>query len=145
MKRVLLSTLAFVFVLSVGFVAIQDAEIKFQEESWDFGKVKEGVQATHVFEFTNTGDKGLLLNKVQPSCGCTASDHTKEVIKPGETGYVKAIYNSKGRVGIFTKSIKVHYANEDGSNPREMTLTIKGNVLAAESDNQSPVIVKPRN
>ena len=145
MKKLLFSTLAVVFIMTAGFTSVQDATIKFDEESWDFGTFKEGVQATHVFEFTNTGDKGLLISRVQPSCGCTVSDHTKEVVKPGDKGYVKAVYNSKGRVGVFTKSITVHYSNEDGSNPRQLTLSIKGTVLAAETDNQSPVIVKPNN
>ncbi|NBW33258.1 MAG: DUF1573 domain-containing protein, partial [Cytophagia bacterium] len=29
--------------------------IKFKSENHDFGKIKEGVQATHEFEFVNTG------------------------------------------------------------------------------------------
>ncbi|MFM7910913.1 MAG: DUF1573 domain-containing protein, partial [Bacteroidota bacterium] len=54
--------LSFALALGLGFSAMaQTTEtkakpaIKFKAETYDFGKIKEGVQATHEFEFTNTG------------------------------------------------------------------------------------------
>jgi hypothetical protein len=37
-------------------------------------EITEGTYATFVFNFTNVGDKPLLLKDVRPSCGCTASN-----------------------------------------------------------------------
>jgi len=101
---------------------------KFKAESHDFGKIKEGVQATHEFEFTNTGKGPLIISNVAASCGCTTPDWTREPIAPGKTGKIKAVYNSQGRPGQFTKQVTVT------SNAEEATkvLTISGLVEKVE-------------
>ncbi|MEY4274872.1 MAG: hypothetical protein RL638_1820, partial [Bacteroidota bacterium] len=67
----------------------------------------EGTQATYSFEFTNTGKAPVVISNVQPSCGCTTPEWTREPIMPGKTGKVTASYNSTGRPGNFNKSITV--------------------------------------
>jgi hypothetical protein len=52
----------------------------------DYGTVKANSDGNRVFTFTNTGDKPLILSNVQPGCGCTASEWTKEPIIPGKSG-----------------------------------------------------------
>ncbi len=49
----------------------------------------------------------LVIERVQPSCGCTAPDWTKEPIAPGKTGMVKATYGTQGRPGHFEKTMTV--------------------------------------
>ncbi|MDQ4141177.1 MAG: DUF1573 domain-containing protein [Bacteroidota bacterium] len=102
--------------------------IKFEKETHDFGTVAEGVQATYEFKFKNTGNQPVVISNVQPSCGCTTPDWTKEPILPGKSGMVKAVYNSAGRPGAFHKSITV---TSNASNPTQ-ALFIKGTV--AEPD-----------
>lgn len=82
-------------------------EIQFDEESHEFGNIKEGTMATYEFKFKNTGKEPLILTNVQASCGCTTPTWTREPIAPGKTGVVTAIYNSNGRPGSFSKSITV--------------------------------------
>jgi hypothetical protein len=36
----------------------------FDEEAYDFGPVSDVDTIEHIFEFTNTGDKELLIEKV---------------------------------------------------------------------------------
>lgn len=107
MKRIVLLTL--VLVIS-GMMMAQQSEpaISWAKTVHDFGTFNEadGVQ-TAIFEFTNTGDKPLFLTNVKASCGCTATDYTKEPVQPGAKGYVKASYNPKNRPGKFTKQITV--------------------------------------
>ncbi|MFM7913477.1 MAG: DUF1573 domain-containing protein, partial [Bacteroidota bacterium] len=121
--------LSFAIALGFGFSAMaQTTEtkdkpaFKFKAETHDFGKIKEGVQATHEFEFTNTGKGPLIISNVAASCGCTTPDWTREPIPPGKTGKIKAIYNSQGRPGQFTKQVTVT------SNASEATkvLTLSG-------------------
>ncbi len=102
--------------------------IKFKSENHDFGNIKEGVQATHEFEFVNTGKGALIISNVAASCGCTTPDWTREPIAPGKTGKIKAVYNSQGRPGQFTKQVTVT------SNAAEATkvLTISGLVEKVE-------------
>jgi len=73
----------------------------------------------------NTGKEPLIIQRVQPSCGCTTPDWTKEPIAPGKTGMVKASYGTQGRPGHFEKSLTVF------SNAGTKMLTIKGTVEKA--------------
>ncbi|NUM32801.1 MAG: DUF1573 domain-containing protein [Bacteroidetes bacterium] len=82
----------------------------------DFGKIKEdGGKVKAVFTFKNTGNADLYILKVEPSCGCTLGEYTKEPIPPGKTGTVTAIFNPKNQVGIIDKTVGVytnaHYAS----------------------------------
>ncbi len=105
------SFLLFVFAtsLSIGVFAQQSGPaISWTTTVHDFGTFKEeaGLQ-TYNFEFVNTGNEALYLTNVRVSCGCTATDYTKEPIQPGSKGFVSASYNPAGRPGKFNKSITV--------------------------------------
>lgn len=105
----------------------QTSAIKFEKTTFDFGTIKEekGV-VTGVFKFKNTGKYDVQILSVRPSCGCTTSEYTKEPVKPGETGVVKATYDPARRPGVFNKSIAVTTNDQNSPN---VTLFIKGNVL----------------
>jgi hypothetical protein len=60
-----------------------------------------------VYNFTNTGSEPLLIQNVQPSCGCTTPEWSNKPIVPGGKGYIKATFDPAGRPGTFTKSINV--------------------------------------
>ncbi|MDZ7900650.1 MAG: DUF1573 domain-containing protein [Arcicella sp.] len=131
MKK-LLFVFAFLFVATF---ANAQGVIKFTKETHEFGKIEEGVQATHTFEFTNTGTAPVVISNAQPSCGCTTPDWTKEPVMPGKTGFVKASFNSMGRPGNFNKNITVI----SNSETPQIALTIKGEVTGkAAADDKKP-------
>ncbi|MBS1615674.1 MAG: DUF1573 domain-containing protein [Bacteroidetes bacterium] len=99
--------------------------IDFKSESYDFGTVPEGPSAEHVFLFKNTGKEPIVIQRVQPSCGCTAPDWSKEPIAPGKTGMVKATYGTQGRPGHFEKTMTVF------TNAGVKTVSFKGTVEQA--------------
>lgn len=111
------------------------ATITFDKPEHDFGKIKEGTLATYEFTFTNTGKAPLVLSNVQPSCGCTTPEWSKEPIMPGAKGTVKAVFNSYGRPGVFQKYITVK-SNSSGG---DVTLTFKGTVEPTPVEPVSPV------
>ena len=111
------------------------ATITFDKPEHDFGKIKEGTLATYEFTFTNTGKAPLVLSNVQPSCGCTTPEWSKEPIMPGAKGTVKAVFNSYGRPGTFQKYITVK-SNSSGG---DVTLTFKGTVEPTPVEPVSPV------
>ena len=88
--------------------------IQWLDSTKDFGKIQEGQQLAVVFRFKNTGDKPLVIERVQPSCGCTVADQSKEPVAPGNEGQVKATFNSQGHNGINHKTLFV-YANAKGN------------------------------
>jgi hypothetical protein len=103
-------------------------ELKFDELVHDFGTINEELgSVTHAFKFINTGDKPLVITKVQPSCGCTTSGWTKEPVKPGETGEVLATYRTSA--GPFNKSLTV-----TANDLPNVVLHIKGNVSKKPED-----------
>lgn len=99
--------------------------IKWNETRHDFGQLELSKPATVVFTFKNTGDKPAVISAARSSCGCTVAEYTKEPVKPGEEGQVKATYNA-AREGDFSKTVTVTF---DGiSEP--VVLLLKGTVKA---------------
>ncbi|TNE81987.1 MAG: DUF1573 domain-containing protein [Bacteroidetes bacterium] len=139
MKK-LLFTSALVLVGIFSIAQNKEAEIKFEKTSHDFGTITEGTQATVEFEFTNTGNAPLILNSVNASCGCTTPEWTREPIPPGQTGTIKAVYNSSGRPGSFSKSITVNSNAKSGTK----ILSIRGTVEPKKAAPASPVENKPQ-
>lgn len=113
-------------------------DLKFQQEVFDFGNIKEGVQATHEFKFTNVGKEPLVISNVQASCGCTTPKWPKEPVKPGESGIITAIYSSKGRPGTFNKAITI----TSNAKTSSKVLYIKGSVEAAASADETMPVKK---
>lgn len=134
MKKFILT--AFVAFAGIGTLLAQTPatndenapEIKFEKETHDFGTIPQGIPVTYEFKFKNNGKTPLILTNASASCGCTTPDWTKEPIKPGKTGFVKATYNAASP-GEFTKSVTVQ------SNAKNSTviLYLKGNVKPNES------------
>lgn len=108
-------------------------EIKFENTTYDFGKIKEeGGKVTGKFIFTNVGNEPLELTNVRPGCGCTAANYTKGAIAPGEKGYIEATYNPYNRPGAFNKNIRVttnepKFLENDKATPH--MIFIKGEVI----------------
>lgn len=117
----------------------QIAIIKFESTTYDFKTLKEEKgPATCTFSFKNVGKTDVQILNVRPGCGCTTSEYTKEPVKPGASGVVKATYDPAHRPGVFNKTIAV--TTNDPASPN-ITLIIKGNVLARPKtrDEQYPV------
>jgi hypothetical protein len=81
--------------------------VSFKDSILHKGKIKEGEMLTVEFEFTNTGTEMLIIKNVTASCGCTIPEKPEEPIAPGNTGKIKATFDSRGRAGMNQKVITV--------------------------------------
>ena len=114
-------------------VCLAQPEIKFENTTYDFGKIKEeGGKVTGKFIFTNVGNQPLELTNVRPGCGCTAANYTIGAIAPGEQGYIEATYNPYNRPGAFNKNIRVttnepRFTENEKATPH--MIFIKGEVI----------------
>ncbi len=109
--------------------------MKFDSDTYDFGKAKAGPKFKHRYEFTNTGNEKLIISTVKPGCGCTTTDYTKEPVEPGKKGFIEAVFNSEGQSsGPKIKTINV-IAN---TNPPQSVLMIKGEL----TDGAQPKTIK---
>jgi len=89
----------------------------------DFGSIPEGQKLEVAYRFLNSGNKPLIIARVQPSCGCTVAEQPDEPIMPGKEGIIKASFNSEGRIGINHKKIYV-IANTRGSQSNEVEFSV---------------------
>lgn len=98
--------------------------IVWKAETIDVGQIPQGTPKAIVYEFKNTGKTAVVIKSVQGSCGCTATDYTKEPIQPGKSAKVTATYNAANK-GAFTKTVTVTTSAE--TTPK--ILTLKGTVI----------------
>ena len=107
----------------VSSAAANLVKVSWAKESHDFGEIPQGKPVAVEFAFTNTGETPLLIADVATSCGCTASDYSKEPIAPGKSSKIKVTYNAAS-IGAFTKNITVNFSEAEA----KKVLTIKGTV-----------------
>ncbi|MFL9844108.1 DUF1573 domain-containing protein [Flavobacterium rhizosphaerae] len=136
-KQSLLAVAGVLFI-SFGANAQDETGLKFNEDSFNFGDVEQGVPVSHEFEFTNNSDKDITITNVKASCGCTATNYTKTAIKPGETGSVTATYNARNP-NHFTKTVTVTSNDTD----KNKVLIIKGNVIAKDKEDGASAASAP--
>jgi hypothetical protein len=98
--------------------------ITFTEVEHDFGSIVEGETVSYNFKFKNTGKSDLVITEVSTSCGCTVPSYPKTAIRPGDEGFIKVAFNSRGKRGLQTKSVVV-LAN---TQPNATQLRIKAQV-----------------
>jgi hypothetical protein len=105
------------------------AEMTFKADvDFDYGKIKEGSDGIHEFEFKNTGKDPLIITNVKSSCGCTVPTYTKEPIKEGGKDKITVKYDT-GHLGSFRKTVTV-YSNAKNS---PVILHIFGEVIKNEN------------
>lgn len=127
MKKLFLSFTALTFSAML-FAQKTVADVaKFESETIDLGKVKQGVPATATFVVKNVGTEPLIIEQANPTCGCTMGDYTKSPIAPGKTGTITATYNAAA-ANHFDKHLTVKFSGVD----ELKSITITGDVLAAE-------------
>lgn len=114
---------------------VEGAGMVFVSETIDYGTIAHNSDGNRKFEFTNNGNKPLIITNTQGSCGCTVPTSPKEPIAPGAKGSIGVKYDTN-RVGQFTKTVTVT-SNAEGQPTK--TLTIKGDILPAAT----PAVTAP--
>ncbi len=138
MKKIIL--LIVLFTGLQGFSQEKQAKIEFKQTEIDYGTIDKNSDGTKVFEFTNTGDAPLIINRVKSSCGCTVPSKPTKPIMPGQSDKIVVKYNTH-RTGPFRKTITV-YSNAKNN---VVILKIKGKVVDPNAVNlqrkdSSPVL-----
>jgi hypothetical protein len=113
----------------VSTAKVNGAGMVFVTETIDYGTVAHNSDGKREFVFTNNGNKPLIITNAQGSCGCTVPTYPKEPIAPGAKGVIGVKYDTSRGGQAFTKTVTL---TTNAATPNK-TLTIKGNVLAAEA------------
>ena len=100
--------------------------VQLIDSAYNFGNVTDGDKVEYSYRFRNTGNKPLVIASAVASCGCTVPEKPEEPIKPGEVGFLKVVFNSKGRVGEVHKTITV----TSNAYPKFPELKLTGQVVS---------------
>lgn len=83
------------------------AVISFEHGMYNFGTITQGDKVNYDFKFKNTGKSPLIITDATATCGCTIPEKPKEPVKPGETGVIKVVFNSTGKLGMQDKVVTI--------------------------------------
>ena len=100
--------------------------VQIIDSAYNFGKVTDGEKVEYSYRFKNIGTKPLVVTEAHASCGCTVPQKPEKPILPGETGFIKIVFDSKGRVGAAHKTITV----SSNAKPEFPLLILTGDVVA---------------
>ncbi len=98
-------------ILSSSNKTIPADTILWNEHIHDFKMVPSGPPATTKYTFVNQTQQTIKIDKVEVGCSCTASDYSKNDIKPNDTGWISASYKTANTFGYFRKHVDVFFTN----------------------------------
>jgi hypothetical protein len=102
------------------------SDIRFDKETFDFGKIKQGEVVSHRFTFTNTGKSPLIVSNATATCGCTVPEWPKKPVLPGDTASIAVTFNSAGKSGLQDKQVKI----TSNAQPSEAMVHLIGEVTS---------------
>ncbi len=95
------------FFVTPSFAQTRFARIKFEETTFDFGKITENDIVEHEFKFKNVGNTDLIIKDAQVTCGCTTPTYSFLPIAPGKTSSIGVHFNSHNKIGTQRPTVTV--------------------------------------
>ncbi|MBC8985359.1 DUF1573 domain-containing protein [Pedobacter sp. N36a] len=123
-KKSVLILFVILSILTISMYAQENSALKFDEISFDFGKIKQGIPVKHIFKFKNTGKQPAVIKNVTTSCGCTVPEYSQKPVLPDQLGKVVITYDAKSPLP-FNKTIIVSLSTEKDP----ILIRIKGEVV----------------
>ena len=99
--------------------------LRMEKRDFDFGWVSAGDTVTVDFLLKNAGSNGLLIRKIETSCGCTVVEMDDRLVLPGQERRVRIKFDTQNLLGFQRKRI-VLYTNDPKAGV--VTLTLRGDV-----------------
>ena len=102
------------------------ASFSLSQDSYDFGSVPQGTVVVYEVDVKNSGTRDLIVERIAPSCGCTATNLASPVVKPGTSEKIRVSFDTSGFFGRKTKTVQI--TTNDPQSP-ERVFTITGTVV----------------
>ena len=113
-----------IIALLISFTSMAQTGVQFDKSSYNYGKIKQGVNKSVIFSFANNDAKPAVIEFANAECGCTQPEYNQKPILKGQKGTIKITYTAP-TVGAFKKKVTVKFAG--AKVPTE--LTIEGEVI----------------
>ncbi len=100
-------------ILSLLFAATSFAQsaVKFNQTSYNYGKIKKGIHKSVIFSYTNEGAKPAVIELATAECGCTQPEYNQSPVLKGQKGTIKVTYTAPNE-GLFKKRVSIKFAGE---------------------------------
>jgi hypothetical protein len=97
-------------------------QMKMENYSLDFGKIKPTTPAVREVTITNTGKKELHIHSLQGNCTCIEATASRKSIKPGDQTTLKIAFDPQDRTGNQQKAVTI-YTNDPRNPVQRVTFT----------------------
>jgi hypothetical protein len=100
------------------------AVLTWDENTFDFGNIRQGEKVEHTFKFRNTGSQPLVITNVSTQCGCTTpKGWPRDPVMPGAQGEITISFDSAGKIG---RQNKVATVISNAANTKSNQLLLSG-------------------
>ena len=107
--KILLLLLFFVALLSGCARKVGPTEVTVVDSVRHYRPLLLGEELTMHYDVTNVGKEPLVVNDIQPSCGCILTNMSSNlIILLGETKRLIFTYNSSGNAGYVKHTIRIY-------------------------------------
>lgn len=114
----------------------------WEQKEYDFGNIKQGEVVETRFNFTNTGDKPLVIVNIKGSCGCTVpADWPRQPIMPGKTGSFGVKFDSKGKKNQNNKTVTVTANTETGKETVQIKVFVEAPAAGTVAPKATPTLI----
>lgn len=138
-KKYLFTLLGVCFLLVIGFVLYSNinknesvtdtsnlTSVEVLNNNVDLGRIERHKKQDVSFRIRNKGNALLLIQSVEPSCGCTNVEYDDKPIPIGKIGLITLEYDAAS-IGFFNKTARVICNSEE-----PIMLRIIGEVISKE-------------
>jgi len=110
-KRYTMKTKLLILSLLIAATGFAQSSIRFNQTSYNYGKIKKGIHKSVVFSYTNEGAKPAVIEFATAECGCTQPEYNQSPVLKGQKGTLKVTYTAPNE-GLFKKRVSVKFAGE---------------------------------
>lgn len=136
-----LSVIVSLIALSVCSAISAGPVLTMSEERFDFGFVPQHSFVSHKFLLKSTGDTTVQITRIVPGCACTKAPLEKDILTPGDSGYMEIVFNSFRYTGLTERTPRF-YTGDTGMTEKEHIITYRANVTL-RPDSTYPLIIYP--
>ena len=86
--------------------------VQWEKDFVEYGKLKKGDTREFTYKYKNISKEDVTI-EICTACDCTTLDWTTKTLKPGESGYVNAKFDSAKKDEAETINITIIFKNKD--------------------------------
>ena len=137
--KLVLSMMILIFTPLPALAEGGGAKIFLPQTVWEFGRIPEGSEVSHVYPIKNIGTDTLKITEIKTSCGCTKAPLNKWAIAPGDSGKIEFIFAAGRHEGEEVKSASI---SSNDTSLSEVKIFLSGKLVVNISFSL-PVTISP--